>query len=498
MIDNQAMRDADWQTFSEYFKLNKQQSELDFVDIPISGQDIGLFIDPYSIARRQDPWLQESSQLIYDFFDQMLDLIKLNRRADALRLLDGLHESNETRLGYSPRNKGAGIGKKQSRELYDALLTANAIHRITEVSEFNLMIPGIDRDKVSDMTTNVIKEFLIEYTQIQCELYGIKTYDKPVNNLLNKHTFEWSNDFRKLPIDPQGMPIILVPKTIVRIIPSLNADEYYQKYILEYLQEELYSAGSSLGRLLKNNRRAKPAKTVITEEITKVGSGEGKKAKKEYIYEFSVQNPEVLSEYEAIKKEGAEPLTNTEISKKAELPLPNLEDIISKIQEIPPGSEHADDYHNAIMGALNTIFYPLLSRPKKEAPIDDGIKRIDISYINSATYGFFSSLRNLKGIPASYVYVECKNYWDDLTNPEVDQLAMRFAPRRSKFGFLVYRSVENRGKLYQRVRAVANNDHGVILPLSDEDIIQLLRLKATKNEQAIDDFLEDRFREVTN
>jgi hypothetical protein len=490
------MRDKDWQTFSEYFGLNKQQSELDFVDVPVSGQDIKLFIDPYAITRRRDSWLKDSSKLIYDFFDQLLDLIKLNQRKEALTLLDGLHESNETRLGYSPKNKGAGIGKKQSEELYHALYSASAINSIKDIGEFNLMIPGIDRDKVSDMTTNVIKEYLINYTHIQCELYGIKLHNRPINNLFDRERFEWFNDFRRLPLDPQGKPIILVPKTIVRIIPSLDADEYYQKYILEFLQEELYSAGSSLGRLLKDNSYAKPAKTVITQEVTNVGSEEGQKTKKDYIYEFSVQNPAVLEEYETIKAEETKPLANEEIAKKANLSPPNFEGIIAKLQATEPGKANADVYHNTIMGALNAVFYPLLSRPKKEAPVDDGIKRIDISYVNSASYGFFSSLRTLKGIPAAYVYVECKNYWNDLANPEVDQLATRFAPRRSKIGFLVYRNIHDRQKLYQRVRAIATNDHGVILPLDDSDINKLLRFKATGDEQSIDNFLEERYREV--
>ena len=41
--------------FSEYFKLEKNQLELDFVDVFIDG-DIPLFVDPYFISRRNDEW----------------------------------------------------------------------------------------------------------------------------------------------------------------------------------------------------------------------------------------------------------------------------------------------------------------------------------------------------------------------------------------------------------------------------------------------------------
>ena len=422
----------------------------------------------------------------------------MNRRDDALRLLDGLHESNETRLGYSPNNKGAGIGKKQSKELYTSLRAAKSLYNISDIEEMNLMIPGINRDKISDMTTNIIKRELIQYTQIQCHLYDITVKPTPIKNLFDSNRFEWVNDFQDLPRDPSGKPIILVPKAIVRIIPSLNSDEYYQKYVLDYLQEELYSAGSSLGRLLKSGARAKPAKTVITKEVTNVGSGDGQKSKKEFIYEFSVQNPEVLEEYKTIKAEAALPLSNAEIESQSNRRPQDYEKIINALQLIKPGRKDAGQYHDAIIGALNAIFFPLLSRPKKEAPTDDGIKRIDISYVNSATFDFFSSLRSLKGVPASYVFVECKNYWNDIVNPEVDQLAMRFGPRKSKIGLLTYRNVSDRPKLIQRVRAVASNEHGYILPLGDKDIITLLRLRAASDEKGIDDFLEERFREVAN
>ena len=146
-------------TFSEYYDLKKGQFELDFVDVPVSGSDIKLFIDPYSLSRRKQPWYAECAEQVYDFFDILIDLIRLNQKDKALYLLSGLHESNETRLGYSPNNQGTAMGKVQANKLYDSLRGSRAVETgvLKDIEECNLMVTGIDRDKISDMTTNIIK-----------------------------------------------------------------------------------------------------------------------------------------------------------------------------------------------------------------------------------------------------------------------------------------------------------------------------------------------------
>ncbi|MDR1196861.1 MAG: hypothetical protein LBL08_01115 [Candidatus Nomurabacteria bacterium] len=490
-------------TFSEYNKLGKKQFELDFVDVPVNGSDVKLFIDPYSISRRKDLWFRNCATTIYTFFDHLLELIRLNKHNEALDLLDGLHESNETKLGYSPKNQGAAIGRKQSIKLYDSLRTSKAVETgiLKDIEECNLMIHGIDRDKISDMTTNIIKKYLIRYTQQQCALHGVPIKKLPVKHLLNLDLFEWESDFCDLPEDMGGKAVVLVPKTIVRIIPALNAREYYQHYVLDFLQEEHYSAASSLCRVLKDKTLKKPAKTVITDMVTKVGNpkkDKGKKSLKDYLFEFSLGNKDVLQDYEDTKRtDDADPhLSDKDIEKNIKNRDQNYDDLIDKLNAVRPGRETANDYHEVMIGILSAIFRDLLTSPKKEDPINDGIKRIDIRFINSATYGFFSSLRSLKGIPAPYVYVECKNYFNDVVNPECDQLATRFSPERGRLGFLAIRKVDNRKKLIQRCGALAKDGHGYIIPITDEDVIQLIEFKRSKDNKSMDDFLEERLKEI--
>jgi len=52
--------------FSKYFNLNKDQTELDFVDISLE-KDIPLFIDPYVLSKRSDIFSVECHSHVVDF-----------------------------------------------------------------------------------------------------------------------------------------------------------------------------------------------------------------------------------------------------------------------------------------------------------------------------------------------------------------------------------------------------------------------------------------------
>lgn len=60
----------DIQTFSQCFGLNKNQFELDFVDIPVNNGDVPLFIDPYAISKRGDYWSVDCHNAIVEFFQK--------------------------------------------------------------------------------------------------------------------------------------------------------------------------------------------------------------------------------------------------------------------------------------------------------------------------------------------------------------------------------------------------------------------------------------------
>lgn len=205
-------------TFSEHYGFKKAQAELDFVNVPLD-EDIALFIDPFAIAQRPERWNQGCSRLINLFFQKVIDHIRAGDLRKAKKLLLNLSEPNETRFGYSSaRPKGAGIGSMQADQLLDALSQSEAVKTgfITHLEEAELMIRGIGRDKISDLTTNVIRKPLAEYAKQQCDLHGVPTTAVALAPYFDGATGAWRNDYYDLPV-VKSKPVLLVPKVIARL-----------------------------------------------------------------------------------------------------------------------------------------------------------------------------------------------------------------------------------------------------------------------------------------
>lgn len=172
------------------------------------------------------------------------------------------------------------------------------------------------------------------------------------------------------------------------------------------------------------------------------------------------------------------------------------ETLISRLRSISPGDEEATDFHDLMIGTLEFIFYPALINPRKEHPIHEGRKRIDITYTNAATSGLFYRIPVARRIVAVKLMVECKNYKNDPGNPELDQLSGRFGRDQGWVGILVAPSFNNRSLFIARCRDTARAGRGFILPLVDKDIERMLDLISEGRREEVDRFIDGIFDEV--
>lgn len=469
---------------SQRFALNKSQAELDFVDIN-SNADTPLFLDPFFLGIRTDKWSYDATLTVKSFFQKLLDLIRAGRKNEAKHLFRHLHEPNATCLGLSiGRPKGSGVGGEDADKIYENLLESKAIQTglIQDIEDNVLFVDNFGKDKLSDMTTNIIRKHLIDYTQAQCNLHNIQLNPSvPSGFYWSRQKNDWVSEYAdQLVID--GKPILLVPKAIVSFSEEYTPERYYQHFVLNFLQNEHLDINSVLVRERKNGEKY----------VTKKDLKKDNPQSKEFLRKFTQEHPEVL---ETFKRETTnDSLRNQEISDI------NLKEVCKylgeKLVSIPAGTKTASDFHNVIKGILELLFYPDLMSPVKEQEIHSGRKRIDISFDNAAKSGVFNWLPEKLKLFCPYIFIECKNYSSDPANPELDQLSGRFSVNRGKFGFLVCRNFEDRKLFIERCRDTYNDGRGLIVPLADQDIINLLDNHDEFNNSFIDKYLSDIVREI--
>lgn len=473
--------------FSEHFHLNLSQPELDFIDIN-TDMDMRLYIDPYAISIRNDDWSKRCNEYIFSFFETAIEFIRNNDHLRAKAILNGLSEPNETCLGES-RNlpNGRGVSGKQAVDLYESLAKSQAAKTglLSELAECDLFIPGIGRDKISDITTNIIRRLLIEYTQEQCKLHNIQIRGQiPSGRLWNIEEKKWENEYASLPYI-NDRKILLVPKSIVRRRLSIDSQEYYNHYVLNFLIEEHLNASTGLVHIFQNGKR-----TVHKKDLKKIHPFD-----KDWLAKFSQDNPDVLSRYkEAVRNSNNPRRTLLDASFDETFDERAFaRSLIAGFVDIQPGHEHASRYHTFMVAVLEFIFWPNLIYPRKEFEVDEGRKRIDIWYTNAARSGFFYRTHTAHNISSNVIIVECKNYAKDPENPELDQLIGRLNANRGKLGILLYRSASNYDRLLARCKDHARADRGFIIPLSDRDMIAMLELIAEERRDDIDAYLNNIF-----
>jgi hypothetical protein len=471
---------------SEYFNLNKTQSELDFVNTPVNS-DILLFIDPFAISIRSnyDSWTSECNDSVVHYFQRIVDLIRKGKTTEVLNLLSHLGEPNEIGFGYSKKSQGSGIGNYLAGEMFNALKNSTAVKTgfIQSIEECELMVEGISRDKISDMTTNIIRRHLIEYTKNQCDLLGIELNNIPLAPYYSVQHNDWINEYHDLPI-VNGRPKLFVPKYIARCDVAYNHYDYYNNPVLNFLKAEHLSANTSLVKLLKNKKSV-----VYKKDIRPTFA-----CTKENLYEFSKKHPNVLKEY---RKE------LEELEKKNKYSYVDLKDekmiasaLFRALKSIKTGTKYADEYHSLMVGIIEFLFYPNLINPKKEAPIHSGRKRIDIRTDNAANSGILFRLHMVHKIPCQFVVIECKNYSNDVANAELDQLAGRFSIHRGRLGFILSRSFENKKIFVKRCIDTYKDDRGIIIPFDDNIILEMLNRIIQGKRGEIEVILDNLIKEI--
>ena len=451
---------------SEIYKLNRSQPSLDFVDIDVE-KDTPLFITPTALKALPSEWSAECIFLIQHFFSHILKLIRDGKHDEAKKLLSMLQEPNETYLGLSKgKPMGRAVGNLLASKLWESLSESRAVTTglLEDLEETSLFVERIGVDIISDITTNIIRELLIQYTQETCEWYEIPM-QKGVDSgpIWDCSKYEWTSETTELPV-VKGMKVLLVPKDIVRRCLDYDPGEYYRDYVLTHMQKVELDARSDLVQVLKNGN----------ERVTKKSLEKKYSIGKKVNVRLTKEHPEILERYRKDKEENpSSMLSHEEISSVEKSRTVNFTSLVESVVNLSPGRDTAGEYERRVEAFLSPLFYPSLTSPNRQMKLHKGRKRVDIAYINSANSEFFYWLKENYAAPR--IFVECKNFTREVGNPELDQLSGRFGPSYGKVGILVCRRFEDKEKFFQRCQDTEKDDRGYIIPLDDEDLKVLVK-----------------------
>lgn len=480
---------------SEVMGITKSQLELDFYDYEIE-KDTLLFFDPYYISKKEDAFLSECNEYINSFFNQFLLLLKRDE-VRAFRLFSHLGEVNEICLGMSSgKPSGRGIGYIDAKKIFFAIKNSKAVQDevLEHLEDIRLFVEGVDKDKISDMVANIIKYPLIKYTIEQCRLYDVPMRTVETGFYWNKNRWERSHEDM---IVFRNKRYLLFPRNILTASNSYCADQYYRMYVLEHLKVENLEKDTHLVRRRYDRQGLLVSRRVCKKDIDEeIRSSEPtNRVTKDWIARFTKENPGVLEKY---RVEAIEDIIVQDTVLSDEEYDRLVDSLICELKDIPEGPESATKYHHLISGILELLFYPSIGHPRIEQEIHDGRKRIDILFDNNADDGFFFKLHVMHRIPDSMIMVECKNYSKDINNPELDQMAGRFSPKRGRFGIICCRSLDNSALFVARERDTVRDDRGFIIHLTDDDIITMLNFIKTDNEgqKKIDEYMNSKITEI--
>lgn len=452
---------------SKKLNLNKTQFELDFVDIDID-TDLPLFIDSNQIRKYDSEFNAKLSDTMDSFFTYLLNTLSNGMDDKAKYLCSHLSEINETHLGLSKGiSQGKGVGPISAIKIFEGLKNSQAIENgvLENIEDLRVLVYGFDKDMLSDMLTNILKKHLLNYTIEQCQLLNIElTQDVPSGYFWNEKTCQWENEYmNRLVIDDK--PILLIPKKIVNYSLDGSSNQYRQHFVLNFLQEENIRNRTSLVQQRKKSKELfVTKKDIIKSEPT---------MDKDYLSNFTMKYPEIFHKFkkEILNDSRSMPgniLDEIDINVVCNTLLDNL-------SKTPTGSNNASDFHNLMIGIFELLLYPNLIKPTKELEINEGRKRIDICFTNVSDNGFFTYIPDKVNIPCPLVFIECKNYSKDVTNPELDQLIGRFSMRRGRMGILSCRKIDNENLFIARCTDTYKDGNGLIIPITDNDIINCLK-----------------------
>ncbi|MCX4371715.1 MAG: hypothetical protein OSJ58_07750 [Dysosmobacter sp.] len=236
--------------FSDFHHLDiSGHRDIDFIDIRME-TDTALYIDSERAALSNHPFSVSVSRCIDDFFSSLYDAALTQNELLLYRILSFGREPNETHLGLSTsRSCGKGTSPEILMPIIKDMIRMGLFERglVTQLGDLHLWTPNFGYDRLSDLTTNIIRGVLYDYTLEQYKLWNIDLRGTRITTSAAWNLIAHRWEFREFPeLISDGFRTLLVPKAFVGRSMLSSPGQLLQKYALSYRQREHLDERSNL------------------------------------------------------------------------------------------------------------------------------------------------------------------------------------------------------------------------------------------------------------
>jgi hypothetical protein len=243
----------------------------EFLDVHVD-RDSELFVDPRSIRLqpRGSHFAQAANFCTTTFFNEVVAAVLADDASRGLELLQHFNEPKETRLGMARTGyDGHGGSEEIGQDLWTVLSTdleaLIRVGRLKELEAIPLFVKGIGSDITSDLTTRIIFEPLAEFTAHMVRTHPEFTAGQNETRMVERQVWEPnSNQWVYKPLElpnADGRPLLLVPRDWARPTLLMNADRFFDKTVLDFVQLEQMK-----GRHPRTGKAIVPSKDDLREQ----------------------------------------------------------------------------------------------------------------------------------------------------------------------------------------------------------------------------------------
>jgi len=423
------------------------QEEVDFA-IPFLDEDIPLYLDPFLLWKSPSQMDNSLHSTITNSFN-CLGRLYITNEKEAIEILKKLSECDEVGLGNSKTRQGKQIGDEFANLILSSFKNIPRIRErgVIHFEVLQLLIENFSKDRVSDISCNFIKSFLIDYTIQQSNKYNIPMEAAGIQYFDAKN-YRIASEQITLPINPiTKEPILLTPKRWLRFVPWISFDDYFTNYI------------STSQKLLQG------------ESISRVE-----------ILEYNRKNYDQVETYIERKQLEQKDCKNDPLF--TQIPILSSKRKKNTILKLPTGkTDNADkEYENNLCPLLASMLYPELDFAQPQSRTDSGALIRDLIFYNN------TSLPLLKEIYDKYnskqLVFELKNV-NELNTTHINQLNRYLNNEFGGFGVIFTRNQPPKNVFHNTIDLWSGQRKCIII-LDDTDLESMCQVYEDKQRKPID------------